>query len=737
MKRTIWIAVSLLIAGAFLFSAYEDGSAEAEPKYFDDAKVVRVKFVEGEAFVQRSYEEGNEEATVNLPIFEKDAVGTTDGRLEIYLGRLNYMRLDFDTMIRMERIPNLRRTDMTVRIEKGGVIVDAEEMDNERDVEIQTPDCGIFLLDKGVYRVNVMEGGETEVYVLEGSAEVSGEESSRNVRENQKIVMSRGQLKERPYYFYASEKDDFDRWNDQRNSSLGYARYGSSHYLQSGYDDYEYELSRAGRWSYRSDFGCYGWVPYSIGSDWRPYWNGRWIWNPHYGYVWNSYDSWGWFTHHYGRWHWDPYEGWYWLPGYHWSPAWVSWFWDDDYWCWSPLSWWNRPVIIINNHWDHHYDYRRGIPGNCRSTIVIRKHELSASHINRVALQRDALAQVGNRKIVFRGTSPAERMAEGKVPVINAAGKTVIYRQGGIVSTDKYRPTTGEGGAKAVIRYSGSSSRSDSVRKYSGTASRDSSEKAVLRKYSSRAGSGGSESTGKTSEASGEAKAKKKTESDGSSGYRSKSSESSSSGTSGSSQSGTSSSGKAVKKKNDDDPGRNLSSYSARGAAEGSTYRSYATTVENNSQARSRIASAEANGNKRYRSFASGQIGNVETSWKPADYTAHGWKYLGSYSAEGTSTRSYIPRLRTTPSAESDSGYSWPPVRGSGDIASRTVVSKADRDYSVGSGSRATSSSSRSSSSSSRSSSGSRSISRSSSSSSSHSSSTSSSSSGKAVKKRG
>ncbi len=165
-----------------------------EVKYYDNAKVVRIKNVDGEGFVQRSYEEGNEEATANLPLFEKDTVGTTEGRLGIYLGRMNYLRLDADSTVVLEKIPQLRKTDLSVRVENGGIYLDIESLDNERGIEIQTPDCGVFILDKGVYRVNVSRDAQTEVLVMEGIAEVTGRESSRNVRENQKIVMAGGEI---------------------------------------------------------------------------------------------------------------------------------------------------------------------------------------------------------------------------------------------------------------------------------------------------------------------------------------------------------------------------------------------------------------------------------------------------------------------------------------------------------------------------------------------------------------
>jgi hypothetical protein len=550
MKKIMVAIVSiLLLAGVSLADDTENTAGEA--KYYDNAKVIRIKNAEGEGFVQRSYNEGYEEATPNLPLFEKDTVGTTAGRLGIYLGRLNYLRLDSDTMVELLNIPELRKTDFIARVEKGAIYLDIENLDTEKSIEIQTPDCGIFILDKGIYRISVDENSLTEVYVMEGIAEVAGQESSRNVRENQKIVMSRGELKERPFYFYASEKDDFDRWNETQNREQGYARYGTSRYLQSGYEDYEYEMSRSGRWSYMSDFNSYVWTPYYSNANWMPYANGRWVYNPYYGYVWTSYDNCGWFTHHYGRWQWDYAIGWYWIPAYHWSPAWISWFGDNDYYGWCPLSWWNRPVIVINNHWDHHYDYRHGIPHHSRSTIIIRKGELSAPNMQRVALNKNNLGPTDNKVIAYRGTAPIDRVPIAKVTVINANGKAVIYKQNGIVSGEKYKISndTGDGnksvaGKTAVYKYNNSS---DANGKYSPRVNRSKDDGKAVETNSSKY---------YRSNTSGESSANNRVRSSDSSSNpdkpQSKVTPRSKSGSSAKTSSSTSTSSKAAKKKKDE-----------------------------------------------------------------------------------------------------------------------------------------------------------------------------------------
>ena len=470
MKKFIVLILSFCFLSLFIYSDYSNQKV-SEAKYYDKAKVLRVKYTQGETFVKRSYDEGIEEATINLPIFEKDAIGTTDGRLEIYLGRLNYLRLDYDTNVTAEKAPELRTTNMSFRLNNGGIYLDIANLDYDKDIEIQTPDCGIFLLNKGLYRINVNQQGNTEIYVYKGIAEVAGDDYTRNVRTNQKIVMYNGKVKERPFYFYSSEKDDFDIWNQKRNNSANYSRYASSRYLEAGYEDYEYELSRNGRWRYNNTYNSYTWMPYNISKSWRPYYNGRWIWNPYYGNVWTSYNPWGWYTSHYGRWHWSTIDGWYWIPGYRWSPAWVSWGWNDYYYGWCPLSYYNRPVIVINGRWNRNYRYRNGFPFHSRSTIIIRKNHLHAPRISRIAIKSNSISK---GTLAYKGISPRVRPHISKVSVINAKGKSVVYKRSGIVSTNKYKVIKSYPGVSKVNK------NKNIVYKYSGT----SSSKAKTFKYS-------------------------------------------------------------------------------------------------------------------------------------------------------------------------------------------------------------------------------------------------------------
>jgi len=95
------------------------------------------------------------------------------------------------------------------------------------------------------------------------------------------------------------------------------------------------ELAPHGRWVTVARYGDV-WCPSGLGAGWEPYTNGEWVYTD-YGWTWVSDDPWGGDPYHYGTWTVaDPY-GWCWVPGYVWSPAWVTWSYSTDYVGWAPI----------------------------------------------------------------------------------------------------------------------------------------------------------------------------------------------------------------------------------------------------------------------------------------------------------------------------------------------------------------------------------------------------------------
>ncbi len=105
---------------------------------------------------------------------------------------------------------------------------------------------------------------------------------------------------------------------------------------QTTYQVFYDELGPYGSWVEYPPYG-YVWVP-RLGSQFEPYsTGGHWIYTDN-GWSWFSEYSWGWAPFHYGRWFFDDYHGWLWIPGNEWAPAWVTWGYYNDYYCWAPVG---------------------------------------------------------------------------------------------------------------------------------------------------------------------------------------------------------------------------------------------------------------------------------------------------------------------------------------------------------------------------------------------------------------
>lgn len=386
MKKTIIILVSLLF---FLSTSSAD-----EPKYTNNS-FARLSFITGETYIQRAADLGYEEGQVNMPITEGDRMGTTEGRAEIYLGKGNYVRLDNNTKIDFLNLPKRGYSTIRIRLWTGNAYFRVNSLKEEKNIEIHTSDVSIYVLDEGLYRIDVREDNETEIFVYSGMLEASGETDSVLIKEEQRVEISGGQFTSRPTSFIAVAEDSFDTWSDKRDSQI--RKRMAKRHLPDELEDFEYELAAHGDWIYAPPYG-YVWVPRGLTSGWRPYYHGRWVWLPLCGWTWLPYEPWGWVAFHFGRWHWSMGLGWYWIPTNVWGPAWVHWYWGYDYFGWAPLSYYNRPVVIINNRFYTHYS-NRYYPTHSRAFTVVHKNQLRARNISKVALSQKATKSLSRIKL--------------------------------------------------------------------------------------------------------------------------------------------------------------------------------------------------------------------------------------------------------------------------------------------------------------------------------------------------
>jgi hypothetical protein len=406
MKRTCLIATAVfaLAIGAFAQEAQApppQAPQEAKDAKYTNESIARLSFVDGKAFVQRASDLGYEEAALNMPISEGDRISTSEGRVEVHFGRANYLRLDDGSKVDILNLPKKEDETARIRIWSGRVYLVVGTLKKEKSIELHTADSSFYVLDRGVYRVDVRENRDTEIQVHQGLIEVAGGEGSTLLKASQRLEISEGRFASKPSSFIAVANDGFDRFNESRAAVTG--REIAQNRLPEELSDFEGDLEENGEWVYLPPYGNV-WVPDGVDEDWRPYYNGRWTWLPLSGWTWWPYDPWGWPTFHYGRWHWGIDIGWYWIPMSLWGPGWVNWWWDDYYFGWAPLSYWGYPGVIFGGIYYGNY-YGPYYPYQSRALTVVRRDQLRDPHISQNALRGDALKSLNRMSLTSRSLS--------------------------------------------------------------------------------------------------------------------------------------------------------------------------------------------------------------------------------------------------------------------------------------------------------------------------------------------
>jgi hypothetical protein len=288
--------------------------------------VARVSYVHGDVSSQRGDNSEWVAVTQNSPISQGDRVATgTNSRAELQLDYADILRMSGSATA---NITSLARTGVQVQVGQG-LVTYVVLKGSEATSEIDTPNASVRPQGPGEYRIVVNSDSETQVIVRQGSAEIATPQGSTHVDQGQMITV---QGTDSPQYKTeaATGRDDWDRWNDERDHRItGASSWAKTDRYYTGSED----LDTYGTWSEVPDYGPV-WIPSGAGPDWAPYRDGRWVYEPYYGWTWVSSEPWGWAPYHYGRWFvygnswawWPgPVVG---YPGYYpiWSPAYVSFF---------------------------------------------------------------------------------------------------------------------------------------------------------------------------------------------------------------------------------------------------------------------------------------------------------------------------------------------------------------------------------------------------------------------------
>ena len=307
--------------------------------------VARISLIHGDVSTQRGDSGAWSVAVLNAPVVAGDRVSTGDkARTELQLDYANMLRLAEHSQVNINTL-----TSSQIQIQLGRGMANYTVFKNsDADAEIDTPNVAIRTERReSSFRILVTADDHTEVLVRKGEVEVTTPQGGTRVGQNQFITIQ-GVGDQAQYKIgEAPARDDFDQWNTDRDNMIRNSdarRHTNDYYV--GTED----LDNHGTWSEVPDYGPV-WRPDETDPNWAPYRNGRWVYEPYWGWTWVSYDDWGWAPYHYGRWMYVD-GGWGWWPGpaygypYYrpiWAPAYVSFYgWGGGFgfgWGWGSVGW--------------------------------------------------------------------------------------------------------------------------------------------------------------------------------------------------------------------------------------------------------------------------------------------------------------------------------------------------------------------------------------------------------------
>ena len=363
----------------------------------------RISYLENGVNVVRAADGETAQAVRNMPVIPGDRMATDQrGRAEVQLVDGSLVRLDFDTQVDFQNLgtPEQQPGPLTsLRLGGGDLFVQLTQSYGGSGAEFQldTPLTAVKLLGEGLYRVDSQGPDRLRVQVYAGTAEVLWGGQPERLGEREQIELSPNLERPQRRAFDPRETDDFASWNYNRQEY--YAEDRSQEYLPDQLDQYASDLDQNGSWHYSFEYHTYVWVPY-VEPDWRPYYNGEWQYYPS-GLTWVSYEPWGWAPYHYGRWSWNVGFGWCWLPGYVYSPAWVSWYIGYDYWGWCPIGYYGYPATVNNFFFNYHYNDRIHPTGlDPRSWTVVPVGSVVKTPVARQALSASKIRSLRGEGVI-------------------------------------------------------------------------------------------------------------------------------------------------------------------------------------------------------------------------------------------------------------------------------------------------------------------------------------------------
>jgi len=370
-KALVLITLSLLLSGGMWADSHYQYIYWDTEIYFGHVIYPEAMHDGKDAVVLREGQAHPEVADLNLPIAPGDLIQTTERRCEIQFDTGTVVRLDRNTVLKIETIlaQSLSSKNKLTNfiLSKGQIYVMYKRYIRKEIFQIITPNAAVKMNHESVAMIKAKPDRSTDIHVNAGKLYAlfgphEDQVMKQKIKKGQTITVT---ADHRSLAAPFVEVEDFEAWNEKLNREFLELHKGKAviplpiQKMPLAVFHFAQKFSNLhGEWLWDSFFG-YVWRPFLNDQrypwgDWKPYYSGRWT-SVDNQLFWVPTEPWGWVPYHLGIWTWDVKKGWLWIPGSFFAPAWVDWAfyfgrfgwrpWMFEDWLWYSYSGFNGSYI--------------------------------------------------------------------------------------------------------------------------------------------------------------------------------------------------------------------------------------------------------------------------------------------------------------------------------------------------------------------------------------------------------
>ena len=257
-----------LVAVVLVLSSAPGVGAQNREKFGISAKAGGVNATSGRAEVRSAPSADWQLLNVTDDLRTGDFVRTgRDGLVEMLLNPGAYLRVAENSEF---QLTNNSLDALEIKLIRGTGIIEAMGSDDtELAINITTPHAKMVIVRRGLYRVNVLPGSSTELFVRKGRVLLA--DSHTKIKSGNKVIFNSSTFSMAKINGVDRQKDSFEAWSKGRAGLLAQANQRISarslNAFMSGRDSWSDQFSAraSGVWYFNAPFGCYTFLPFVFG----------------------------------------------------------------------------------------------------------------------------------------------------------------------------------------------------------------------------------------------------------------------------------------------------------------------------------------------------------------------------------------------------------------------------------------------------------------------------------------